>query len=78
MLWVLLLGINLSAQGFWKVPEVGWDWATCSGQPFAYFVFGAAVSEVEVRERPLRCLAVCTAWLEPELTKRRTRLLLTD
>jgi xanthine dehydrogenase/oxidase len=41
-------GINLSAQGFHKVPDVGYDWSTGTGQAFAYFSFGAAVADVEV------------------------------
>ncbi|CAI7828132.1 unnamed protein product [Closterium sp. NIES-54] len=40
--------INLSAQGFFATPNIGFDWATASGSPFAYFTFGAAVAEVVV------------------------------
>lgn len=40
--------VNLSAQGFYKVPNVGYDFKTQSGPGFSYFSYGAAVSEVEV------------------------------
>ncbi|MEQ1757012.1 MAG: xanthine dehydrogenase molybdopterin binding subunit [Vicinamibacterales bacterium] len=40
--------ISLSAQGFYTTPQIHFDPATGRGQPFYYFVWGAAVSEVEV------------------------------
>jgi len=40
--------INLSAQGFYKVPDVGYDFKTKSGPGFSYFSFGVACAEVEV------------------------------
>jgi len=40
--------INLSAQGFYKVPDVGYDFATQSGPGFHYFSYGVAFSMVEV------------------------------
>eukprot|EP00471_Norrisiella_sphaerica_P001901 CAMPEP_0184479358 /NCGR_PEP_ID=MMETSP0113_2-20130426/1113_1 /TAXON_ID=91329 /ORGANISM="Norrisiella sphaerica, Strain BC52" /LENGTH=1363 /DNA_ID=CAMNT_0026857421 /DNA_START=21 /DNA_END=4112 /DNA_ORIENTATION=- len=40
--------INLSAQGFYKVPDVGYDFKTRSGPGFSYFSYGVACSEVEV------------------------------
>lgn len=40
--------INLSASGFWIVPDIGFDFKTCSGKPFSYFTYGAACSEVEI------------------------------
>jgi xanthine dehydrogenase/oxidase len=50
--------VNLSAQGFYKVPGCGYDWgmpqeATASdnairGTPFNYFTFGISCSEVEI------------------------------
>jgi xanthine dehydrogenase molybdopterin binding subunit/xanthine dehydrogenase small subunit len=40
--------VSLSATGFYKTPEIFWDWAKAKGRPFAYFAGGAAVSEVEV------------------------------
>lgn len=43
---------DLSAHGFYKTPDIGYDWAVqdCSarGMPFNYFTFGAACAEVEV------------------------------
>jgi xanthine dehydrogenase large subunit len=38
----------LSAQGFYRTPAIHFDAATGRGRPFYYFVWGAAVSEVEV------------------------------
>jgi xanthine dehydrogenase large subunit len=38
----------LFAQGYYRTPGIHFDPSTGTGQPFHYFAFGAAVSEVEV------------------------------
>jgi xanthine dehydrogenase large subunit len=38
----------LFAQGYYRTPEIHFDAQTGRGQPFHYFAYGAAVSEVEV------------------------------
>ena len=38
--------IQLWADGFYATPGLSWDRATLTGQPFYYFAYGAAVSEV--------------------------------
>ena len=40
--------VQLSAAGFYKTPEIHWDRESGTGQPFYYFAYGAAVSEVSV------------------------------
>ena len=40
--------VSLSATGFYRTPDIGYDRATGSGKPFHYFAYGAAVTEVEV------------------------------
>ncbi|KAJ2907096.1 putative xanthine dehydrogenase protein [Zalerion maritima] len=40
--------VNLSAQGFYKTPEIGYDWNTNSGKMFFYFTQGVACAEVLV------------------------------
>ncbi|KAL2265292.1 hypothetical protein VTJ83DRAFT_6392 [Remersonia thermophila] len=40
--------VNLSAQGFYKTPEIGYDWAANAGKMFFYFTQGVAAAEVEV------------------------------
>ncbi|XP_058453395.1 xanthine dehydrogenase [Malaya genurostris] len=40
--------VSLSATGFYATPDIGYDFATNSGNPFNYFTFGAACSEVEI------------------------------
>lgn len=40
--------ISLSASGFYKTPNIGWDKATGWGKPFNYYSFGMCVSEVMV------------------------------
>jgi xanthine dehydrogenase molybdopterin-binding subunit B len=40
--------VSLAATGFYKTPDVKWDWSTSTGRPFHYFSCGAAVAEVEV------------------------------
>ncbi|MCK6422796.1 MAG: xanthine dehydrogenase molybdopterin binding subunit [Aquabacterium sp.] len=40
--------VSLAATGYYRTPEIGYDFATLSGQAFYYFCYGAAVTEVEV------------------------------
>ncbi|XP_014214847.1 xanthine dehydrogenase-like [Copidosoma floridanum] len=40
--------VSLSATGFYKTPDIGYDFATNSGRPFNYFTNGAACAEVEI------------------------------
>jgi xanthine dehydrogenase large subunit len=40
--------VPLFAQGYYRTPDIHFDRETGRGQPFYYFAFGAAVSEVEV------------------------------
>jgi xanthine dehydrogenase large subunit len=40
--------VSLSATGFYKTPEIGYDNMALKGRAFYYFCYGAAVSEVEI------------------------------
>ncbi|XP_076621123.1 xanthine dehydrogenase rosy isoform X1 [Colletes latitarsis] len=40
--------ISLSATGFYKTPDIGYSFETNSGDPFNYFTYGVACSEVEI------------------------------
>ena len=40
--------VSLAAAGYYKTPDIAWDWTTAKGRPFHYFACGAAVAEVEV------------------------------
>ncbi len=40
--------VQLSALGFYKTPNIYWDRAKGKGEPFYYFAYGAAVSEVSL------------------------------
>src|SRR5438067_1458719 len=40
--------VPLFAQGYYRTPDISFDKSTGRGKPFHYFVYGAAVSEVEV------------------------------
>jgi xanthine dehydrogenase large subunit len=40
--------ISLSAQGYYRTPEIHWDPAAFRGHPFYYFAYGAAVAEVAI------------------------------
>ena len=40
--------VQLSAAGFYKTPDIHWDRQSGRGQPFYYFAYGAAVSEVTI------------------------------
>mmetsp|Transcript_4472 Transcript_4472/g.11222 ORF Transcript_4472/g.11222 Transcript_4472/m.11222 type:complete len:1333 (-) Transcript_4472:294-4292(-) len=40
--------VDLSAHGFYKTPDVGFNFETQEGKPFHYFAYGIACTEVEV------------------------------
>jgi xanthine dehydrogenase large subunit len=40
--------VSLAATGYYKTPNIRWDWTKAEGRPFHYFACGAAVAEVEV------------------------------
>ncbi len=40
--------VGLAVTGFYKTPEIGYDFATLTGHAFYYFCYGAAVTEVEI------------------------------
>ncbi len=40
--------VDLSSTGFYRTPDIGFDWKTQTGHPFFYFTQGVGVSEVEV------------------------------
>jgi xanthine dehydrogenase large subunit len=40
--------VPLFAQGFYRTPNIHFDFKTAHGRPFHYYAYGAAVSEVEV------------------------------
>ncbi|XP_069682967.1 xanthine dehydrogenase-like [Periplaneta americana] len=40
--------VNLSATGFYKTPDVDYDWDKMTGNMYNYFTYGAACSEVEI------------------------------
>nr|GEW72920.1 xanthine dehydrogenase 1-like [Tanacetum cinerariifolium] len=40
--------VDLSAHGFYIVPDIGFDWATGKGHLYMYFTYGAAFAEVEI------------------------------
>ncbi|EMD95965.1 hypothetical protein COCC4DRAFT_183960 [Bipolaris maydis ATCC 48331] len=40
--------VNLSAQGFYKTPDIGYVWGENKGQMFFYFTQGVAAAEVEI------------------------------
>ena len=40
--------VSLSATGFYRTPDIGWDKAKGTGKPFHYYAYGMAVSEVLV------------------------------
>ncbi|KAI1317034.1 hypothetical protein EDD11_009100 [Mortierella claussenii] len=40
--------VSLSANGFYKTPDIGYDWNKNEGQLYCYFTMGASISEVEV------------------------------
>ncbi|HEV3011470.1 MAG TPA: xanthine dehydrogenase molybdopterin binding subunit, partial [Burkholderiales bacterium] len=43
-----LARVPLSATGYWRTPEIHFDRSRFQGEPFYYFAYGAAVSEVVI------------------------------
>jgi xanthine dehydrogenase large subunit len=43
-----LARVSLSATGYWHTPEIHFDRGSFTGEPFYYFAYGAAVSEVVI------------------------------
>jgi xanthine dehydrogenase large subunit len=43
-----LARVPLSATGYWRTPEIHFDRARFQGEPFYYFAYGAAASEVVI------------------------------
>jgi xanthine dehydrogenase large subunit len=56
--------VPLFAQGYYRTPDIHFDRTTGRGKPFHYFVFGAAVSEVEVDRFTGACRLLRTDILE--------------
>uniref|UniRef100_A0A4W6FUF9 Xanthine dehydrogenase/oxidase n=1 Tax=Lates calcarifer TaxID=8187 RepID=A0A4W6FUF9_LATCA len=46
--WEDWVSISLSANGFYKTPDLGYDFDSNSGRVFNYFSYGVACSEVEI------------------------------
>jgi xanthine dehydrogenase molybdopterin-binding subunit B len=42
------MGFQLSAQGYWQIPQIHWDFESGSGMPYYTYVYGAQIAEVEV------------------------------
>jgi xanthine dehydrogenase/oxidase len=40
--------IHLSASGFYRLPDITYDWSTNTGRLYSYFTYGAACTEVEI------------------------------
>lgn len=40
--------VNLSANGFYKTPDIGYVWGPNTGQMYFYYTQGAAIAEVEI------------------------------
>jgi CO/xanthine dehydrogenase Mo-binding subunit len=45
------MGLPLSAQGYWQLPEIHWNFETGAGVPYFMYCYGAQVAEVEVNLR---------------------------
>jgi xanthine dehydrogenase large subunit len=56
--------VPLSAHGYYRTPDIHFDRKTGLGEPFHYFAFGAAVSEVEVDRFTGACRLLRTDILE--------------
>jgi CO/xanthine dehydrogenase Mo-binding subunit len=55
------MGFQLSAQGYWQIPRIHWDFESGSGMPYYTYVYGAQVAEVEV-DRTNGSVKVVNLW----------------
>ncbi len=44
------MGLQMSAQGYWQLPEIHWDFETGSGIPYFTYSYGAQVADVLVNK----------------------------
>jgi len=44
------LGLQLSAEGYWQIPVIHWDFEKGTGTPYYTYCYGAQVAEVEVNQ----------------------------
>ena len=42
------MGLQLSAMGYWQLPEIHWDFKTGTGTPYTTYAYGAQVADVSV------------------------------
>ena len=58
--------VQLSAAGFYRTAGLHWDTERMQGEPFKYFAYGAAATEVEVDgftgASRMRGSTSCTTW----------------
>ena len=45
------MGFQLSAHGYWQIPEIHWDFDSGTGVPYFTYSYGAQIAEVEVNRR---------------------------
>jgi CO/xanthine dehydrogenase Mo-binding subunit len=45
------MGFQLSAKGYWQLPEIHWDFETGTGIPYFTYSYGAQVADVTVNRR---------------------------
>jgi CO/xanthine dehydrogenase Mo-binding subunit len=55
------MGFQLSAQGYWQIPQIHWDFESGSGMPYYTYVYGAQIAEVEV-DRTNGSVKVLNIW----------------
>jgi len=45
------MGFQLSAHGYWQIPEIHWDFDSGTGVPYFTYSYGAQIAEVEVNRK---------------------------
>lgn len=55
------MGFQLSAMGYWQLPEIHWDFATGTGTPYFTYSFGAQVADVTIN-RQIGAVKVNKIW----------------
>jgi len=62
------MGLQLSALGYWQLPEIHWDFKTGTGTPYTTYAYGAQVADVSV-SRETGAVVVNKVWAAHDASK---------
>jgi CO/xanthine dehydrogenase Mo-binding subunit len=45
------MGLQLSTEGYWQIPQIHWDFESGTGTPYFTYCYGAQVADIEVNQK---------------------------